>query len=415
MAMRFAGGTHYLEHVNLGGIDIEIDGALVFMLDSGCGDVTITDGSLFLKNSDVGAISIVDGSLIVNTSRANGGVTMASALGNLIRGTDFTCEGMTLTGGSNSQEVVINGLRIPGGQLIATGTFYEFNIENLVIGRKFSSTVYSSGGLVDLDGLDTFRIQGTVLRAFRTGVRIDDCDNWDVDLFIEDSGIQADNTYDAVSIEGTSARWNLRGAVRGASNTSNNPRYGVAVGASCLDGQIDMDIQGCQTGEINNAAGLEVSRKVRISTETLTDGDVLVWDGTGLIFRPDDGSGIGGASGLVSAVSQIQTLSKSGELDVSPGTFRLVWPFDVEIQSIRATVGVAPTGDDLIIDALVGAATIFPTTPNPQVDDGEEIGDLAVPDDPAVTAGVELQIDILQVGSTDPGEDLTVIVEWRVA
>lgn len=79
------------------------------------------------------------------------------------------------------------------------------------------------------------------------------------------------------------------------------------------------------------------------------------------------------------------------------------------ISSVRASVGVAPVGRSIIVDAKVNDVSIFPTSPKPTITAGTNTG-LAVPDTPNWPSGGYITIDVLQVGLSTPGADLVVSV-----
>jgi hypothetical protein len=114
-------------------------------------------------------------------------------------------------------------------------------------------------------------------------------------------------------------------------------------------------------------------------------------------------------------VGRIQPFSSSGLLMAEAGTHRLYndsaspWT----ILSVRASVGVAPTGAAVIIDINVDGTTIFTTQANrPTIaDGGYTSGKKTNMTVTTVPVGSYLTVDIDQVGSTTPGSDLTVQLE----
>lgn len=113
--------------------------------------------------------------------------------------------------------------------------------------------------------------------------------------------------------------------------------------------------------------------------------------------------------------SRIQSFSSSGPVMTEIGGHRLyndttmAWT----ITSIRASVGVAPTGSALIVDVNVNGATVFTTQANrPTIASAASTsGKITNMNVTTVAAGAYLTVDIDQVGATTPGEDLTVQVE----
>ena len=81
------------------------------------------------------------------------------------------------------------------------------------------------------------------------------------------------------------------------------------------------------------------------------------------------------------------------------------------INSVRASVGTAPTGAALMVDVRKNGSTIFTTRPNrATVAVGTFTGLSATPDIASWAVGAYLTVDVDQVGSTVAGADLTVQV-----
>lgn len=104
--------------------------------------------------------------------------------------------------------------------------------------------------------------------------------------------------------------------------------------------------------------------------------------------------------------------SVGGELTVGAGTFRLPFPYPARIISVRAVVAVVPSGAAILVDVNLNGTTIFTTQANrPSIPDGSNMSQIAFPDVITVDPGDYLTVDIDQIGSTTPGEDLTVTVQ----
>jgi hypothetical protein len=112
---------------------------------------------------------------------------------------------------------------------------------------------------------------------------------------------------------------------------------------------------------------------------------------------------------------RIQAFSSSGALMIEPGVHRLYndsgksWT----INSIRASVGQAPTGSSVIVDINVNGTTIFTTQANRPAIASASVtsGKITNMDITTVADGDYLTVDVDQVGSTTPGNDLTLQVE----
>ncbi len=110
-------------------------------------------------------------------------------------------------------------------------------------------------------------------------------------------------------------------------------------------------------------------------------------------------------------------LFSSGDfpLSTATGTGRLKLPFAATLDSVTATVGVAATGADVIVDVNLNAVTMFTTQANrPTITAASQDGVKATPDVTAIASGDVITVDIDQIGSTLPGENLTVILEITV-
>jgi hypothetical protein len=106
------------------------------------------------------------------------------------------------------------------------------------------------------------------------------------------------------------------------------------------------------------------------------------------------------------------TFTKTGTLAVAGGTVRFPVDGTYTIVGTRLMVGTAPTGADLILDIKKNGSTIYSTTANrPRITAGSNSGGPgATPDITSLAAGDYLTVDVLQVGSTVAGADLTTTV-----
>ncbi len=103
--------------------------------------------------------------------------------------------------------------------------------------------------------------------------------------------------------------------------------------------------------------------------------------------------------------------SCSGVLTVRVGGHSFHVEEDYTILGVRATVGTAPTGTSIIVDVNKAASTLFTTQANrPTIAAGSQTSGVVVPDVTTISAGQALSVDIDQVGSTEPGRNLTVTV-----
>ena len=126
-----------------------------------------------------------------------------------------------------------------------------------------------------------------------------------------------------------------------------------------------------------------------------------------------DSAGVERPVGLLGQI-EAHDLSAGGVLTVRTGTFRIYTEGNYTIETVRASVGTAPTGAALIVDVNKNGTTIYTTqSARPQIAAG---ANSATGNSPAVAtfaAGDYFTVDIDQVGSTVPGSDLTVTVRLR--
>lgn len=104
--------------------------------------------------------------------------------------------------------------------------------------------------------------------------------------------------------------------------------------------------------------------------------------------------------------------------DISTGTqksARFYMPFAGTISKARAYLKTAPTGADVLIDLNKNGSTIWSTQANRlTVSAAANTGSQTSFNTTTFVADDYIDIDIDQVGSTEPGEDLTVQLEFEV-
>jgi hypothetical protein len=89
----------------------------------------------------------------------------------------------------------------------------------------------------------------------------------------------------------------------------------------------------------------------------------------------------------------------------------IIVPLSLTITEVRALVGTAPVGADLIVDVNKNGTTIFTTQGNrPTIADGNTSDTSGTPDVTALAVGDVLSIDVDQIGSGTAGADLSVTV-----
>lgn len=165
------------------------------------------------------------------------------------------------------------------------------------------------------------------------------------------------------------------------------------------------------------------------SAYDLTDGDTPFASGdprtwpagwnafTDALEAALDGKADDGHSHVDTAlVERFERLTVPGELTTGVKGTGIEWPFDVEITQVQIRVGTAPTGAAVIVDVNEGSTTIFTTQANrPEIAISGTESSWEVPDSGAaavITAGNTLNVEVDQVGSTLPGEDMVVTIGW---
>lgn len=137
-----------------------------------------------------------------------------------------------------------------------------------------------------------------------------------------------------------------------------------------------------------------------------TVGDV--WTSTGVNGEGEWQTPSGGGSGNI-----YRGASVMGPLIVETNAGAPIYfPETATIQKISAYVRTAPTGASLIIDVNKNGTTIFTTQSNrPTITSGSNEDASAIPDVTSIAAGDVLEIDVDQIGSGDPGEDLVITIQ----
>lgn len=107
------------------------------------------------------------------------------------------------------------------------------------------------------------------------------------------------------------------------------------------------------------------------------------------------------------------TFTLAGSATVTAGSLRYYLDDSYEIIRVRASVGVPPTGSDLVIDVNKNGSTLFPDqAQRPRIVDGSNTG-YSVPSNRLLAEGDYLTLDTDQIGSTNPGSNLVVQVRVR--
>jgi hypothetical protein len=151
----------------------------------------------------------------------------------------------------------------------------------------------------------------------------------------------------------------------------------------------------------NPGGGGKIATASDVALSTPKNNQTLTYNGTLALWQNND-------------PSRFATFNQSGALAVATGTNRFPFPVSVTILGVSAAVGTAPVGASIIVDVKKNGTTVYTTTANrPAVAAGANTASETLPDVVSLAAGDYLTVDIVQVGSTTAGSDLTVQVRYR--
>jgi hypothetical protein len=106
------------------------------------------------------------------------------------------------------------------------------------------------------------------------------------------------------------------------------------------------------------------------------------------------------------------TFTVPGSLVAYTGISRFYFARSATITSVLISVGTPPDGGDVIADVKKNDTTIFTTLDNrPTIGSGQNLGS-GSPDVTSVADGDYVTVDVVSVGSTSPGADLVVQIEY---
>lgn len=115
----------------------------------------------------------------------------------------------------------------------------------------------------------------------------------------------------------------------------------------------------------------------------------------------------------------VQTISysKPGMLE-APYDSPFLYPitYDCTLDSVVMTVGVAPTGSDVVLDILKNSTTVYATgTGRPRIAAGQQYGtgSTGYPTQASFSAGDFLTFQIAEIGSLVPGANLTLAINLK--
>jgi len=114
-------------------------------------------------------------------------------------------------------------------------------------------------------------------------------------------------------------------------------------------------------------------------------------------------------------VDLMAPFSMDGAVHTTTGQHRFYVESSRTITLVRVSVGTAPTDASLIVDILKNGTSIYASTPanRPTIAAAGFTATGGTPDTPSVSAGDYLTVNVVQVGSTVAGSDLTVQVRMQ--
>lgn len=160
----------------------------------------------------------------------------------------------------------------------------------------------------------------------------------------------------------------------------------------------------------NNTVPFRVKQRSGSQSGNLTEWTTIDYPGPGDILARVDAQGRVRAGNTMMA-PWIFSLPP-GQVTTGAGR-AVIWNdsgVSLRIRNVRATVGVAPTGADLVVDVNRNGSSIFdsagdqPTIPDGSTTSGKNTAMATV----TLNDGDRVTIDVDQVGSSTPGEDLVV-------
>jgi hypothetical protein len=146
------------------------------------------------------------------------------------------------------------------------------------------------------------------------------------------------------------------------------------------------------------AAG--VAREFTLPTDAPSNGDVLTTTAAGVMSWDAPAGG--------STPTYDKHLSQPGTVIVVTGTNRWYPSVNVTLVNVRASVSMAPIGANMAVRIKKNGASIGLLTINA----GEYVSSLVVPSDTTLNSTDYLTVDVEQVGSSAPGEDLNVQIQF---
>jgi hypothetical protein len=145
---------------------------------------------------------------------------------------------------------------------------------------------------------------------------------------------------------------------------------------------------------------------------SLVKSGITILNFVGNTVTASDGGG-NQVNVTISGILQQTIFTIDGDVSVNTGNLRIYNNFGVtrNITKVFLSVSNPPTSQDLIIDVNKGGTTVFTTQANrPVIAGGANTGFTTTIDIPTWGTGEYLTVDVDQVGSGNPGANLTIHV-----
>jgi hypothetical protein len=124
-------------------------------------------------------------------------------------------------------------------------------------------------------------------------------------------------------------------------------------------------------------------------------------------------TGPAGPQGPAGVAKGLSTFSVVGPVTTAVGHSRFYMSTAGTITNVIVSVSSAPVGSAIIIDVKKNGVSIFTTLLNrPTIPAGGFVDMSSIPDVTAFSIGDYYTVDVVQVGSTSPGSDLVVQLEY---
>ena len=116
---------------------------------------------------------------------------------------------------------------------------------------------------------------------------------------------------------------------------------------------------------------------------------------------------------LLQITPQHITYTHTGDLTTGPLPFEWVTPFDLNLVGLQARAGTAPVGSAATFDVHDDGTTAFTTKAS--IPDGDKGGASQAPSTAFVAAGSVITFEVDSKGSTTPGADVLITLEYTPA